>query len=221
MPTDSGYSGSTRPAPSAAELRYRANMPQPHDPTPRKWYHTTEVPDHVEAQQHAQSFRDRGIIGSDRSSFDTGKQVYAHPHPPEHLGPNQQYVEFETGDRPSGRGTSFMGRGGPSSAVSFGNDVPPSKVNGVFGHLPEGGIGRIADAASTTTGLMGLLGMVAPMIPGFANRMPRTTWLANGGPLGDLLQSVIAGNYAPGGVMDPYKDWAGSQPVSANGTVLA
>lgn len=198
----------TNPPPrrGSAEERFRANMGEAHDPTPRNYYHVSETRPGQTTKQLADSFRQKGIVGGERTSFGEGRQVFAHPHAPTELGPNQVYVEFDETRRPSGRGTSFMGRGPASTSVSFGGDVPPERVHGVYGHLPEGGIGRLADAGSTTLGLMGLLGTAATFIPGFSERMPRTTWLANGGPMGDLLNYVVNSNYAPGGVMDPYRN---------------
>lgn len=94
--------------------------------------------------------------------------------------------------------------------------IPPEMIEAYEG---PGRFGKLADAGSTAVGLMGLLGTAATFIPGFSERMPRTTWLANGGPMGDLLQEVIAGNYRPGGAMDPYKNWAPDN--QQGGTVLA
>lgn len=222
--------GKTRPVPDyvtnppprrgAAEDRYRANLGSDAPNEPRRFFHTSETRPGQTAQQLADSFKERGIIGSERTSFGAGRQVFAHPEAPRELRPNQVYVDFEESRKPSGRGTSFMGRGPASTAVSFENDVPAERIRGVYGYTPEGNIGRLADAGSTTVGLMSLLGQAAQFIPGFSERFPRTTWLANGGPMGDLLNEVIASNYAPGGVMDPYKDMrdmAGWNP--ATGTV--
>jgi len=110
-------------------------------------------------------------------------------------------IEFEADPRRvGGRGTTP----GSRSVVLKGGGIDPGSIKGGYG--PSG---RIFDAGSRTIGLMGLLGTAAQFIPGFSDRMPRTTWLANGGPIGDLLQEVIAGNYGVGGVMDPYKDVRG------------
>lgn len=212
----------TNPPPrrGTAEERYRSNLGEANPTEPRKYYHVSEAKRGMTPQQLADSFREKGIIGGERTSFGEGRQVFAHPQPPRELGPNQVYAEFEETRRPSGRGTSFMGRGGGSTAVSFADEVPAERVRAVYGYTPEGNIGRLADAGSTTVGLMGLLGQAAQFIPGFSERFPRTTWLANGGPIGDLLNEVIASNYAPGGIMDPYKDMrdmAGWNP--ATGTV--
>lgn len=222
--------GRTRPVPDyvtnppprrgAAEERYRANLGSDAPNEPRRFYHVSEAKGGMTPQQLADSLKQRGIIGGERTSFGEGRQVFAHPEPPRELRPNQVYAEFEEMRKPSGRGTSFMGRGGGSTAVSFADEVPAERVRGVYGHLPEGGIGRLADAGTGAVGLMALLGQAAQFIPGFSERMPRTTWLANGGPMGDLLNYVISSNYAPGGVMDPYKDMR-DLPGYNNGTVPA
>jgi len=218
-------SGATRPRPprtDAAHERYQQNRPQPYDERQR-FYHTTEAPEHRSLQEHAQSFRDKGIIGSEHSSFGEGKQVFSHPAPPREMGPRQMYVEFEPGRRPSGSGTSFMGRGGASTAKSFAGDVPPERVHGVYGHMPGGGIGRLADAGSTLTGLAGLIGAAASFIPGYQEHTPY--WiqhLNNGGPMGDALQYVIDQNYGPGGIMDPYKNQQGTPGFNpATGQTMA
>jgi hypothetical protein len=193
---------------SSAEARYRANLPKGYDPD-QKYYHVHDVPEGVDIRQRAQSFRDKGIIGSERTSFGAGKQVFAHPQPPRELGPRQIYTEFTPGVRPSGSGTSFMGRGGGSTAKSFSGDISPANVGGVYGHVPGGGIGRIADAGSGITGLYGLLSSMFP------ENLPQIY-----GPTDYVLNDLLRMNYEEG-VMNPYRDWAGDQPVSANGTVLA
>lgn len=193
---------------SSSEARYRANLPKPYDPKQR-YYHTSEAPEGRGLREHAQSFRDKGIIGSERTSFGEGKQVFAHPEAPRKLGPRQVYVEFEPGVRPSGSGTSFMGRGPASTATSFSGDVPPERVRGVYGNLPEGGIGRLAGV----TGLMGLANNISALLGGPYIQTP-ADWVLN-----DLIANTT---YGPGGIMDPYRDYRelpGYDPQT--GTVLA
>ncbi len=95
---------------------------------------------------------------------------------------------------------SIIGRGtSGSNAVSTRGAVPPENIMSGYSKA-----GRVFDAGSTTLGLMSLLGTAASFIPGFSERMPRTAWLANGGPIGDVLNGLIADQYAPGGALSPY-----------------
>jgi hypothetical protein len=112
--------------------------------------------------------------------------------------------------------SDIIGRGtGTSTAVSTRGAVPPGNVLSGYSKA-----GRVFDAGSTTLGLLGLLGTAANFIPGFSERMPRTSWLANGGPIGDVLNEVIANNYGQGGVMDPYRDYQGPRDPTT-GAILA
>lgn len=109
---------------------------------------------------------------------------------------------------------SILGRGVGSDAVSSRGAVPPGNVMSGYSKT-----GRVFDAGSTGVGLMSLLGALSQFVPGFSERMPRTSWLANGGPIGEALNYTIAQNYAPGGIMDPYRDYQG--PRGPGGAILA
>lgn len=204
-----GSAGKTRPArPAAVRGRGQVSLAWDDDPKAYGW--------HYSPAENAEGIRSRG--------FD--------PELAGRHGPNAKGVHFATSPetyQPIGDQDWNVYR------VRRENIPDPSHVStdDFFTRSPidprnievyegPGKFGKLADAGSTTLGIMALLGQAAQFVPGFSDRMPRTTWLANGGPLGDVLNEVMAANYAPGGVMDPYRDMRdlpGFNP--ATGTVPA
>jgi len=195
-------------AESSAMARYRANLPRQRPTGRRKFVHETDI-------GNMESIRKSGIRPTRGGSAMGSEGVYAYERAgPAHRVPEGRVaIEFEAdAGRIRGGGTTP----GAQSRVLQGS-IDPGDITGGYG--PSG---RIFDAGSRTVGLMGLLGTAAQFIPGFAERMPRTNWLANGGPIGDVLNYALSQNYAPGGVMDPYKDvrnLSGFNP--STGTVTA
>jgi len=194
----------------SAYQRFQQNLPKPRTGPSgrRKFVHETDL-------ANVDSIRAGGIRRTRGGSAMGNEGVYAFERTgPEHRVPEGRVaIEFEADPaRIRGGGTTP----GSQSRVLQGS-IDPGDITGGYG--PSG---RIFDAGSSTVGLMGLLGSVAQFIPGFAERMPRTNWLANGGPIGDVMNYVINQNYAPGGIMDPYKDVRDNPGFNPQtGTVMA
>jgi hypothetical protein len=200
--------GMAAPEPeSSAHARYKANLPQQRPTGRRKFVHETDL-------ANLESIRKGGIRPTRGGSAMGSEGVYAYEREgPAHRVPEGRVaIEFEAdAGRIRGGGTTP----GATSRVLQGG-IDPGDITGGWG--PKG---RIFDAG-TSAGLLGLLGQAAQFIPGFAERMPRTNWLASGGPIGEAMNYAIQQNYAPGGVMDPYKDvrdLPGFNPQT--GTVMA
>ena len=134
---------------------------------------------------NAESIRRGGIRPSRGGGSGGNEGVYAYEGGAQgrRVPEGRALIEFQADpNRIGGRGTTP----GARSVVLQGGQIDPADITGGYGSS-----GRLFDLASSGAGLLSLLSTFAPMIPGFEERFPRTSWLAQGGPLGDAFQQTL------------------------------
>lgn len=171
------HAQSTQMSPAARRAMGVADEP----PQKQKYLHVTDEP-------NVRGIREGGIREGNR--FDN-PAVWAYeggatPENMRNVPEGRVGIEFEADPaRAKLRGTTP----GSRARGLVGGGIDPGSITGGYSRA-----GRLFDLGTSGTGLAGLLGLLATNLPGFTERFPRTTWLANGGPFGDAFQQTLTEN---------------------------
>lgn len=174
------YVSNPPPRDDAAYQRAMGNRPTPSDGTMRRYVHETDI-------GNIDSIRKSGIRPGTRFGHEA---VWANEGTASGrtVPPGRALIEFDADPaRIKLRGTTP----GSQAAGFQGGPIAPEALRGGYTTA-----GRVFDAGSKITGIGGLINMLSGFLGG-----PSIM-----GPSDMVLNDLIAQNYGPGGIMDPYRD---------------
>jgi hypothetical protein len=190
---------------SPAAKRALARLDEPAPPK-QKFVHETDV-------GNVESIRKTGIRPSRGGSAMGHEGVYAYPGEGKGatVPKGRAVIEFQADPRRVTRNTV---PGNRTVAIQEGR-ISPDDITGGYTIA-----GRIFDAGSTAV----LLAQLASMLPQVRERLPRTSWALQGGPLGDAANQTVGATMKAAGLdrrRPSYTPWGEPMFYDSAGNTIA